>query len=161
MNINEQVDLTFMALYNKQEPIIYKSLLSLLGNNDTDAIRCLETIEKIGFASKSKNMQASMGANTDIFNYSINMEGVEFIKDLPDNYTNKPYQFYLKNKEEEKLKAKAKEDLTDKKLDIDYKIAKRVYDSYKLTRIFAWIGAITGTVALLLKLAELFGILTL
>ena len=37
--------------------------------------------------------------------------------------------------------------------------AERVYKSYPLTRALAWVGAISGGLTLLLKLAEMFGIL--
>ncbi len=46
-----------------------------------------------------------------------------------------------------------------RKLEVDLKNAERVYKTYRITRIFAWIGAISGIVALLLKIAELLGIL--
>lgn len=52
-----------------------------------------------------------------------------------------------------------KEELQTRKLKVDLKNAERVLKSYKLTRIFAWVGAISGTIALLLKLIELLGIL--
>lgn len=45
------------------------------------------------------------------------------------------------------------------KENIDFKNAERIYKSYPLTRVLAWIGAFSGATALLLKLAELFGIL--
>lgn len=47
--------------------------------------------------------------------------------------------------------------LSDNKLEIDLKNAKRVYKTYPVTQILAWIGAITGILLILLRLAELFG----
>jgi hypothetical protein len=71
---------------------------------------------------------------------------------LPDGWNYTSYDDLLE-KERTASETKSRKDK------VDLANAERVYKSYPLTRAAAWVGAISGAIALLLKLAELFGIL--
>ena len=76
--------------------------------------------------------------------YAASIEGIEFIR-------SGGYAALHRNAE---LKREL-EELSNKKLKIDLVNAERIYKSYQTTRIFAWIGAISGLVALILTLLKL------
>ena len=76
--------------------------------------------------------------------------------------TNKGWDFESFDKEDEAAnEVKRIEKLSADKLEIDYKNAQRVYKTYFSTRAMAIIATIVSVALLLLKLAEVFGLLDL
>lgn len=74
-------------------------------------------------------------------------------------YNDGGYKVKIEKETNEASEEKRVKSLTTSKLEIDLKNAKRVYKTYPVTQTLAWIGAISGIIALLLKAAELLGIL--
>lgn len=94
--------------------------------------------------------------------YCIKREFIEQMGYSERNTAMLPDGWEFESFEKEEAEAKRKneiEKLSNDKLRVDYDNAKRVYDTYKTTRLLAWIGAISGIAALLLKIAESIGIL--
>jgi len=116
MTETDLLDISFMFLYSRQsEPITYRSLEPLLLNNGTQAVRHLDRICNIDFANKEINRQSTMGANTTIYNYLINSNGIHFIENLPDEFREKPYSYFIKQ-EKEKAEIERNEKLDEKKI---------------------------------------------
>lgn len=116
MTETDLLDISFMFLYSRQsESITYRSLEPILSNNGTHAIRNLDCICSISFASKEINRQATMGANTNIYNYLINSNGIHFIENLPNEFKDKPYSYFIKL-ENEKEGIERQERLDERKI---------------------------------------------
>jgi hypothetical protein len=61
---------------------------------------------------------------------------------------------YITNDGKIYLKQKDRAQLEDKKLDVDYKISKRIYKSYPFTQAVAWISFVVALFLGFLRLAE-------
>lgn len=121
----ELIDKTFIFLSKMEDHYIFPSSLpNKLNLQNTNPIMLLETIYKIGFAEKEKNQQQSLGASQPIYNYWINSDGRQFIENLPAEFSQKPYTFFLQQKESDKTLSLEKlnleiTDLRNKVLDYD------------------------------------------
>lgn len=67
------------------------------------------------------------------------------------------YQKRIAKTEEKEAQEEASKTLSDKKLRFDVLNAERVYKTYHSTRIMAIVGAVSGLIAILLKVAESLG----
>lgn len=99
--LNDLLDATFMILYEKNHRIIPTELSGYLWTKGLkledkyNPIALLERIVEIDFADKNKNLSATLSHHTDMFFYSIKVKGIEFVDNLPDNFLNKPYSFFI------------------------------------------------------------------
>ena len=115
MTETDLLDSSFMFLYSRQkESIIYKSLDVHISDNEVNSVRLLNKIFSIGFLDREVNLQQTHSHNNNIYNYSINSKGIDFIDTLPIEFTNKPYTYYKKSEEDEAELKKEKDLLDDK-----------------------------------------------
>ncbi|HWB28833.1 MAG TPA: hypothetical protein VG738_25340 [Chitinophagaceae bacterium] len=70
------------------------------------------------------------------------------------------YKAYFKELERKEVKDKNSKEIAERKTSIDILNAERVYKSYPFTRFAAIFGFISALVLLILKLLEVFGILS-
>jgi hypothetical protein len=96
MDRTELLDKTFMYLYTMEDQYIFPAAFEKrIDTGKTSPVMLLDTIHDIGFAAKVKNTQQSLGANQDMYNYWLNEAGNTFIKDLPPDFTNRPFSYYM------------------------------------------------------------------
>lgn len=106
------LDTSFMFLYSRQkEPITYKSLDVHISNNEVNSVRLLNWIYSMGFLDREVNLQQKLSHNNNIYNYSINSKGIDFIETLPIEFKDTPYKYHLQLLENERIRQRAKEDL--------------------------------------------------
>ena len=132
-------------------------LLNLYEGLETSA-HAERLLEKL-FDSRLLNRYDKIESGAPYFAYSISTDGIGFVNEVPDEFKETPFTYFLDLQDKETERQKAKDDFAEKKSIIDYKIAERIYKNYPITKFAAWVGAISGVIALLLKALELLGIL--
>ena len=128
------------------------SILLYLNENESNLFRIVEILEVVFPSNQNINIDAMMkylvdNGYVDRTNqnlYRISIVGQQFLNNG---------SFY--KEENERKEEKRISELTTEKLETDLKNAKRIYESYPLTKALAWIGAICGAVALILKIIEM------
>jgi len=114
MSTTEMLNKTFVELYSMKDPYVFPSALSKhieVGN--TNPIMLLDEIYKIGYADKEKNTQQS-GGSQSVYNYWLNPSGYNFIDDLPKEFVERPYSYYIKFIQESNDKKQERDKLEDK-----------------------------------------------
>lgn len=97
METEQLLDDVFVFLSTMKDQYIFpRALQERLIIDNTNPTMLLDTLHEIGFASKDKNSQQSLGGTQAVYNYSLNSKGISFINKLPSDYKNKPYTYYSK-----------------------------------------------------------------
>lgn len=114
MLTTELLDKTFMELYTMKDPYIFPSVLpKYIEVGNTNPIMLLDEIYKIGYADKEKNTQQN-GGSQSVYNYWLNSSGYNFIDDLPKEFVEHPYSYYIKRIQESNDKKQQRDELDDK-----------------------------------------------
>ena len=115
MTETERIDEGFMYLFDRLgTPANDRDNPDSTGEKALDVRRILTQIYEIGFADRTENIQRTMGNNRVIYDYWLNSKAVHFIDTLPKEYKKRPYSYYLKLEEVEKILKKQRDDLDEK-----------------------------------------------
>jgi hypothetical protein len=83
--------------------------------------------------------------------FGISNSGKRLIENLPTDFTQNPYGWYLDQKLERENREKMMKQKAEAKLDCDLKMAKRAYKFYWVTFFMAIAGLIVSVISLLIK----------
>jgi len=128
MDRTELLDKTFMYLYTMEDQYIFPAAFEKridIGN--TSPVFLLETIYDLGFASKEKNTQQSLGAGQDMYNYWLTEAGNTFLNELPPDFTNRPFSYY-------RQEASSNKNLSLEKLNLELVILRNEVFDYVETK---------------------------
>lgn len=113
------VNASLMIMFEYKQNISPKYLYDNIGEkgffdiDNIDFTRILETIVDIGFANKTMDHTATMGQLKDMFFYTINSKGINFIESIPNEFKERPYSFYL-NRKEDKIQKKIEKEILNR-----------------------------------------------
>jgi hypothetical protein len=128
MDKTELLDKTFMFLFKMEDKHTFPSAFEKkINTGKTNPVMLLETIYQIGYASREKNRQQSLGAGQDIYNYWLNESGYTFIDELPQEFINKPFSYH-------KQKENSNKNLSLEKLNLELETLRNVVFDYEETK---------------------------